>query len=130
MKRWIKYAVCGFIGLTITLLVPTLRGVWQMGEKRLLRALCDGCFLSFVILTGFGLLVMVSSNGIFDTLSYGVKNFFRLFNPDTSKLRPEESFVDYRKRKHDKPVQYGFLIIVGLCYFALSFLFLFLFEKT
>ncbi len=114
MKKGLRTILAFLFGALITLGVCAIKEVFFMNEPaRILRSLCDAFFLSAILLLGGGLMVMVSNNGIFDTLSYASRTVFNLLIPGPGRGRNPESFVDYRHRKHQKQGSYGFLLVAG-----------------
>ena len=114
MKRHLRFLITFLLGAVVVLGVCASKNVFQMTEpSRILRTLCDGFFLAGVLISGMGLLVMISKNGIFDVLTYASGSLLRLFIPGLGTPRRRESFADYRQKKHAKPGTYGFLVIIG-----------------
>ena len=130
MKKALRTVLAFLFGVIIALGVCVLKDVFSMGEPvRILRTLCDAFFLPAVLLLGGGLMVMVSNNGIFDTLAYASRNVFNLLLPGPGRGRNPESFVDYRRRKHQRQGSYGFLLLAGGLHLLLASICLALFES-
>lgn len=130
MKKHLPTIVAFLFGALAALFVCMIKDVFAMHEPaRILRTLCDAFFLPAVLLLGAGLMVMVSNNGIFDTLSYASRTVFNLLIPGPGRGRNPESFADYRRRKHEKQGSYGFLLTVGGIYLLLATICLLLFEQ-
>lgn len=119
MKAFKKYA--------ITLLIGFLAAAWIAWSKDILgqsaavdvfHILCDAFFVVGVVTTCAGLLVFSSNEGTFDMLIYGTRSFFDLFRK-TSK-RKYDTFYDYRESRADKKIRFGFLLICGLFFLAVS----------
>lgn len=126
-RSWIKYVSAAIVGALIVLIVCWSEGLFLGPElQKAYRIICDGCFISSVLLIGIGLMCMISNEGIFDVLSYGVINIFRIFHPSNKVFSERESFYDYRMRKHGKKVGFAFMLIVGSVYLAAAFVFMFL----
>lgn len=128
MRRgWIRYASAAVIGAMIAAVVFWSEGLFSGRDcQTAYRIICDGCFISSVLLIGVGLMCMISNEGIFDVLSYGVINMFRIFHPSNKVFSERESFYDYRMRRHDKKVGFAFMLIVGCVYLAAAFVFMIL----
>lgn len=107
------YLISTAVGLLIALGVFLVKGLFTQTDALIrLKILCDGFFVSAVMLLGVGLLVMVSNEGIFSTLAFGVKRFgLFFFNRKIEKDR--ESYADYYQRKREKQAPYKFLLVVG-----------------
>ena len=130
MKKYLRTILAFLFGALVALSVCALKNVFVMNEPaRILRTLCDAFFLPAILLLGGGLMVMVSNNGIFDTLSYASRTVFNLLIPGPGRGRNPESFVDYRHRKHQKQGSYGFLLVAGGVYLLLASICLALFNS-
>ncbi|MBQ2481086.1 MAG: DUF3899 domain-containing protein, partial [Treponema sp.] len=54
------------------------------------RLWCDGCFVSAVIFLGSGILVAVSRNGGFDSISYAFSRLAKRFIPSSRKAQDSD----------------------------------------
>lgn len=127
-RRWIKYLVTAAVGLVMALAVLGIRGAYSgdIGSLEMAGYLSDAFFIPGILITGFGCLVFVSSEGAFDGLVYGLKLFVDKFRFGRLAREYElESFGDYKARKAEKgKPSFGFMIIVGLAFLAISAVFL------
>lgn len=126
-RGWVRYVWAAVVGALIVLLVSWGQGLFQGPQpQEAYHILCDGFFIASVLLIGVGLMCLISNEGIFDVLSYGVINIFRLFSPSNKFFSERESFYDFRMRRKDKKVGFAFLVIVGGGYLLAAFIFMFL----
>lgn len=97
---------------------------WRMFfGAELLMALCDGCFVTAVLLAGFGGLVFTRNQGTFDALSYGVKSVVKLHFPrKDTELEP--TLYDYQEKKKKERKGANHFLWAGLIYLLLSLLLL------
>ena len=99
---------------------------WTRGHS-LLRLLCDGCFVSAVLLLGSGGLKFARNQGTFDMMTYSLKAVFHLHYPFSKMNSPleerEEDFVEYKERKQEKRKSYAELLWAGLVYLIASVVF-------
>lgn len=127
-KLWIKYLVTAGIGLLISLAVLGTRGAYtaDIGSLEMAGYLSDAFFVPGILILGFGCLVFVSAEGSFDGLLYGLKLFADKFRFGRfAREHKLESFGDYKARKAEKgKPSFGFMIIVGLVFLAISAAFL------
>lgn len=67
-----------------------------------IRLWCDGCFVSAVIFLGSGILVAVSRNGGFDSISYAFSRLAKRFIPLAGKdqCAKNQSYLEYVKERH------------------------------
>ncbi len=120
----------------ITLVIESLLVLWIIWAKdvftqtelvSVFHILADGFFAVGVVVTFSGLLVFSSNEGTFDMLVYGVSSFLDFFR--TTSKKKYHTFYDYRESKSDKKIQFGFLVICGLVFVAISFVMYFLYRR-
>ena len=140
---YVRWGITFGVGLVIVFGFALARDVFQSASvARVWRVLCDGCFLTAVLFMGLGIMTLVSSEGMFDILSYGVlcaKSTLRRDGMVKSKRLPggedEESrgrptFYDYKMAKRGTGKTHWYLVFVGLIYLGLSLLCLLMFENA
>ena len=110
------------------------------------RLWCDGCFVSAVIFLGSGILVAVSRNGGFDSISYAFSRLAKRFIPlagksqDLGKVRDSsksqysdkdqyaknQSYLEYVKERHadGKKSPHPLLMVAGSVMLLASFILL------
>lgn len=121
VKKVRRYLIALLAALAISAAMMHSTGLFVGGHTMatVMMLLSDAFFVPGVILLGFGLLMWVAGEGMFDMMSYGVKLLW-----DVAYKHEWESFRDYRMRKAEKertPV--GHLILVGLVFVLLGALF-------
>ena len=127
MRDWLKYVITGSIGLGFALIIMLAKGVFnQEDTQQVYKILSDSFFVPGVCIAGFGLLIFASNGGTFDMLSFGMKKFFSLFKRDL-KGTMNETFYDYRVAKEGTEKSFGYMIIVGLVFIAISVIFVVLY---
>ncbi len=130
-ESYLKYGITTLVGVVITLAVCWARGLFSsQAAVDTYRILCDGCFVSAVLLIGVGLMVLVSNTGAFDILNYGVRSFFGIFSKEAENRKPEGSFIQYKERKAAQKSPYLFLVLVGCGFLAVAFVFVFLYSAA
>lgn len=104
------------------------------------RLWCDGCFVSAVIFLGSGILVAVSRNGGFDSISYAFSRLAKRFIPlagkseDSGKAQnsgkdqcaKNQSYLEYVKERHadGKKSPHPLLMVAGSIMLLASFILL------
>lgn len=110
------------------------------------RLWCDGCFVSAVIFLGSGILVAVSRNGGFDSISYAFSRLAKRFIPLAGKSQysgkaqdsgnaegagknqcaKNQSYLEYVKEKHadGKKSPHPLLMVAGSVMLLASFILL------
>lgn len=106
------------------------------------RLWCDGCFVSAVIFLGSGILVAVSRNGGFDSISYAFSRLAKRFIPSSRKAQDSDqtqksgqssvqtaknqSYLEYVKERHadGKKSPHPLLMVAGSVMLLASFILL------
>ena len=66
--------------------------------------------------------------GIVSIFTYGMQSFINLFKRDRSKMK-YKTYYDYKEAMSDNKKPYGFILLVGLVFVAISLIFTFLWIK-
>ena len=146
-KPWyVKWGITFAVGFVIVLAMAMSRDVFgQSSAADVWEILCDGCFLAAVLLVCIGLMTFVSSEGMFDILSYGMLCFIGLFkkqerkpvkaptlpggnNEEEGELK--KGFFEYKQSKVGTRNSQWYLVFVGLIYLAAAFVCLLCFEAA
>ena len=123
-KNLIKYFVTVLIGLVIVGAVLLIRDVFSVTDTAtVFLHLTDAFFIAGVLITSAGALVFTSNQGAWDMLAYGVSSFMDLFRKREKKKY--DSFYDYQESKSDKKFSFGFLLICGGVFLAVSMIMLY-----
>ena len=127
----VKYAVTAVIGGLIAWGVFSLRdfgGAQSPAEKY--RILCDSFTFPGLMLILTAALVALSNEGAFIGIGYVVSYAIRSLIPGMGSR--QETYAEYLERKTEKGrvKGYGFILHVGLAYFAVALVFLALFYKN
>lgn len=129
MKTVYKYLITAAAGIVLTFVVLLAKDIFHLSETvDIMKALCDGFFVSGILIACFGALIFASNGGVFDMLAYGVKNLFYLFKKNI-KDRKYKDFYEYRTAQKEKKRSFGYLVIVGVALIAVSLVFLALYYK-
>ena len=119
MRSLSKYLIVLLIGLLLVTLIVSSKDIFSQTEPvEIFHILCDGFFAVGVVITSAGLLVFSGNEGTFDMLVYGVSSFVDLFRRTSKKKY--DTFYDYRASRSDKKIQFGFILISGLIFLAVS----------
>ena len=95
----------------------------QTEPKLIFHILCDGFFVVGVVLVCIGLLIFSSNEGTFAGLTYSVKSFIDLFRK--TGMKKYDSYYDYKAARTEKKIPFGFLLICGLLFIAVSLVMLY-----
>ena len=95
-------------------------------DYSIIHRICDGCFVTGVMLTGAGLILHCANKGAFNLFGYSAKFGMNLIMPFIGKNpwlgdRDRETYYEYCMRKAEegpKPVSH--LLIVGGAYLAVA----------
>lgn len=119
MRSGKKYAITLLIGFALVALLLWAKDIFAQTEAvDVFHILCDVFFAVGFFITAAGLLVFSSNEGTFDMLVYGTKSFLDLFRKE--RLKKYDTFYDYRMAKSEKKLPFGFLLICGLFFLAIS----------
>ena len=93
-KTLLYYVITLVVGLVISIPLAYYRGLGTAENTAFAcRYLSDGLFVAGVLLTGFGMMVWISTTGFFDMFSYAGHSLLVLFSSLRSP-KEHESFYD------------------------------------
>ena len=118
LKTLQKYLITFCIGFIIVDLVFWLR-ISQPDTFNVFHNLSDAFFTAGVLITGAGALTFATNEGGFDILAYGMSSFMDIFRKKDKKKK-YESLYDYKESRAGKKWQFGFLLISGVIFLAVS----------
>ena len=126
----IKYSAAIAVGAGLVLLFLYLNEYGTMADPvSKYKALADAFTIPGISFLMVGCLVYASSDGFFDTISYGLGKLARSLVPFSQKK--DETFYDYKKRKSENRLSgYSFLFFTGLLFMAVAAVFMILFFKV
>jgi hypothetical protein len=127
MKKLKQYLITTGVGLLIVFLVFLTRDAGKLTEtKDIIQVLCDAFFVAGVLITGLGLLVVMSNLGAFEMLVYGLTSFIDFFRKKSE--RKYETFYDYHEARAGNKSSFWFMLIVGFIFIGISLIFLMVYE--
>ena len=100
----------------------------QTDLKTIYHILSDSFTVPGVVITGFGLLIFASNEGVFDGITYGVMSFINMFK--TRNAKKYSSLYDYKQKKHAVKTKTGFILISGLIILSFAIVFLILYMNA
>ncbi len=128
MKTLKRYLITLAIGLLIVVAIVASKDLFAQTEtKMVFHILTDAFFVAGVLITSAGLLVFSSNEGTFDMLVYGVDSFLDFFRRESKKKY--NTFYDYREAHANKKIRFGYIIVCGLGFLAVSLVMYFLYTK-
>lgn len=125
LKKYLITLLIGFAGVALILWSKDILAQTELAA--VFHILTDAFFAVGVVMTSAGLLVFSSNEGTFDMLVYGVRSFLDIFRKN--KKNQFDSFYDYRESRADKKLPFGFIVICGLFFLAVSFVMLFIYHQ-
>ncbi len=128
-KRILRYGITGAIGAGMVALTLKTHGFQNLtAPVDRYRVLTDAFTIPGVLLLCIGLLLWISTTGVFNPIAYAFR-YLASRLPFTG--IEEESYYDYVERKRDeKRTGYGFLLITGGVFFGIALIFLVLFYRV
>ena len=128
MKTLKKYLITLGVQSLAVLIILLCKDVFiQTDPEKIFHILCDAFFAIGVVATGFGLLIFSTNEGVFDGLVYGVGTFIEMFKKVPN--RKYQTLFDYKMAHADKKLGFGFLLICGLAFLAISMVMYLLYCK-
>lgn len=119
------------IGLAIAIAVVALK--WS-ADGTIIHKLCDGFFVSGVLLFGMGGLKFFRNKGAFDMITYGVASVLYITFPSLNEKRPmeqrNEDFYGYSQRKQEERKSADELLISGAVFLVLAVVMMVLYVIT
>lgn len=129
MKKIIKYIITIGIGLVIALIIANSKNIFsETNNKNIYHILSDSFFVPAIIITGFGLLIYVSNEGIFDGLTFAIMSFIQMFKKKLEKKY--DSFYEYKERKKANKMPVKFVLISGLILMAIAIIMYILYASV
>ncbi len=116
-----RYLISISVGLLCAFIIMMINDIFEKDSaSEVFRILSDSFFVSGVGMTGFGIILFSSSQGLFDMISYGLKTFFQVIKND-HKGRKYKDFYEYKQARHsEKRESNAYLFIVGLSFIAVA----------
>lgn len=122
--KLLQYGITTFVVALCSLLIMIVQGLFNTTDyQTIMKILTDAFFAPGIIAVCFGLLIVASNGGTFYIFSYGMASFANLFRKDRSKMR-YKTYYDYKEAMKDQQKPYGFILIVGLAFVAISMIFM------
>ena len=122
-KRYIGGVVAGAV---IAFSVMVLNKIFTaQNASDVMMAICNGFFVSGVLLAGIAGLLFSGNGGTFDMLAYGLRQVGRMFVPGKrGDEKAKQTFYDYRKARMERPKAVRYLLLPGVGYLLLAGVFL------
>lgn len=128
MSKLKKYLITIGIGLLGAFCVAYSQGVFDQTEPIVIyHILTNSFFVPAVLIMGMGGLVFVSNEGAFDGLTFAMTSFFDVFRKE--KKNKYRTYYDYKESKGNRDHSFGFLLLSGLGFLALSCIMLLLYSN-
>lgn len=129
MKKYLNYFITFGVGMVIAIMVCLFKDIFHVDTTvEVVSILSDACFTSAVLIGGFGLIALVSKEGNFDTLAYGVKILRHMWKKSENR-KVEKNLFEYKMAKHEKSTEIKHLLIVGVIYLFLAIVFTVIFYQ-
>lgn len=128
MKTIKKYLITLAVGFLMAGLVMYSKDIFNQTElSEILHILTDSFSIPAVLITGFGGLIFVSNEGVFDGLAYGVTSFIDMFRKE--KKNQFRTFYDYKESKSERDMNFGYLLICGVLFIVIDAVMLMLYNQ-
>ena len=128
--KLLQYGITTIVLSLFALLIMYMNDLFKLTDSQeIMKILTNAFFVPGVIGVCFGLLVVISNDGMFNIFSYGMQSFINLFRKDRSKIK-YKTYYDYKEAVKDNKKPYGFLLLVGLDFVAISMIFMIIWLKN
>ena len=122
MKKFRKYFITMTAGLVAVFGISWATDIFaQTQPEAVYHILCDVFFAVGTVLCCIGLLIFSANEGTFEMLAYGMSSFLDLFRAESKKKYA--TFYDYRESRADRKVPFGFFLVCGVIFLAVSMVF-------
>ena len=113
------------IGAAMALGVLLLEGFPEKGTEEFWKKCCDAFTVPGILLTGAGLLSLVSGQGAFDGISFAVKKAFGQIRSEEKRAAMPKTYYDYVSAKQAKGTKKSRgTLYAGLAFLAVALVFL------
>ena len=127
MRSAKKYLITAIVGLLAVGAIVWSKDLFaQTAPVAIFHILCDAFFVAGVVIFAAGVLVFSSNEGTFDIFVYGLSSFVDMFRKKSQKKY--DTFFDYRESHEDVKLPFGFLLITGAVFIAISLVMLYFYN--
>ena len=128
MRSVKKYLITAVVGLLLVGAIVWSKDLFaQTAPVKVFHILCDAFFAVGVVIFAAGVLVFSSNEGTFDIFAYGVSSFVDIFRKKSQKKY--NTFYDYRESREDLKLPFGFLMLTGAVFIAVSLVMLYFYHS-
>lgn len=128
MRSVKKYLITAVVGLLLVGAIVWSKDLFaQTAPVAVFHILCDAFFAVGVVIFAAGVLVFSSNEGTFDIFVYGVSSFVDIFRKKSQKKY--NTFYDYRESREDLKLPFGFLMLTGAVFIAVSLVMLYFYHS-
>jgi hypothetical protein len=126
----IKYGLTTAISLFVTYSYISNKGFHMGTLADKYKYISDGFAIPGLLLTCSGLLLIISNEGAFDGISWGLRFAIKTLIP-FGRHKKQESYGDFvEKRRGQKVKGFGFVFVVGAIDIVICIIFMILFNKV
>ena len=123
-----RYLICTAVGLAVALAAAAGGGIFKCADKAdILRILSDGAFVAGAVLLAVGGLIWTGNKGAGDGFGFAART---ILTTKFTRKEKQESFSDYRERKHSKDRSPRALLICGAAFFLIALCFLGIYDAV
>ena len=127
MRSFKKYLITAAVGLLMVGAIVWSKDLFAQTEPvTVFHILCDAFFASGIVIFAAGVLVFSSNEGTFDIFVYGVSSFVDMFRKKS--MKKYNTFFDYRESREDLKLPFGFLLLTGAVFIAVSLVMLYFYH--
>lgn len=137
-KLVLKYVVVLILCTALTVFYVSSKGIRNKRPADRYKILADGFTIPGLLVTGFGLMMVISDTGTLDGVIYGMQTAFRMLTFQLlSKGKQQPNYSDFKDHREEmrqlrrlRGGGFGFMIITGGAFLAAAVVFVFLYLKA
>lgn len=127
MRSLKKYLITIAVGLLAVGAIIWSKDLFaQTAPVTVFHILCDAFFAVGIVIFAAGVLIFSSNEGTFDIFAYGISAFADMFRKQPQKKY--NTFYDYKESRTDTKISFGFLLITGAAFIAVSLIMLYFYH--
>lgn len=129
VKSWVKYLTGAVTGLVIALVVCLTKDLFKQTDTGMIfRILCDAFFIPGIILAGIGVMTYLSSQGLYDGLTYSFASMARYRKSHSESDKTPKSYFDYKNNKKRRGASWH-LVFVGVGFVVIGLVFYLIYNN-
>ena len=135
-KQLIRYIALLLICAAVTWFYVSSNGIKDKKKSEQYRILAGGFTIPGLLVTGLGLIMVISDTGSLDGVVFGMQTAFRMLTFQILSKNKPETYADFKDRRDEmrqlrklRGGGFGYMLITGGAFLAAAMVFVLLYEK-